>query len=360
MRELQLYPPKRPRLPDIVRRLQFVANGSTLVAWVDHRQSNARARPFHRKLGVYACDLAGGESRRIDSEMLYDIWGEPASDPAVTPDGRYLLTEVAIEGHHSNMLCLTDLQQPDEQGPEIATTPIGFPGMFFTADGKEMIAARNGLEFDDPDRDLVRLGMAPLTGPPERFVMRRNPFTGAGMRVPVRNFRWKPVLVDPPWARANTAALSTDGRLLAVGDVKGGAHVVDLKKKEVLVSFPPEERVKLPAASCVALDPAAKRLVRLVGNRLFAHRLDGGKGWETKSSLGSIYGFAFHPSGHFICATFGDGQARYLDALTGKVQQAFKWFKRLRTLWSVAFAPDGLTCAAGGENGKVVVWDVDV
>lgn len=360
MRELQLYPAKKLRLPDVVRRLQFVAGGGTLVGWVDHRQSNARARPFHQKLGVYACDLASGTTQRIDSEMLRDVWGEPASDPAVTPDGRHLLTELAVEGHHSNLLCFTDLQRPDEEGPEVETTPIGFPGMLFTADGKELIAVRNGLEFNDPDRDLVRLDMTPFTEPPKRFVKRRNPFTGAGMLVPVRNFKWKPVLVDPPWARANTVSLSADGRFLAVGDVTGGAHVVDLKKKTVLVSLPPEERVKLPAASGVALDPAGKWLVRLVGNRLFAHRLDGGKGWETKSSLGAAYGFAFHPAGQFLCAVFGDGQARYLDALTGAVRQSFKWFKRPRTLWSVAFAPDGLTCAAGSENGKVVVWDVDV
>jgi hypothetical protein len=41
------------------------------------------------------------------------------------------------------------------------------------------------------------------------------------------------------------------------------------------------------------------------------------------------------------------------------VRQSFKWAKKPKPLYSVAFAPDGLTCAAGSENGKVILWDVD-
>jgi WD40 repeat protein len=46
------------------------------------------------------------------------------------------------------------------------------------------------------------------------------------------------------------------------------------------------------------------------------------------------------------------------DTTSWKVAQAFNWdIGRLR---SVAFSPDGMLAAAGGEKGKIVVWDVDL
>jgi WD40 repeat protein len=41
------------------------------------------------------------------------------------------------------------------------------------------------------------------------------------------------------------------------------------------------------------------------------------------------------------------------------VRQSFKWAKKPKPLHAVCFAPDGLTCAVGGADGKVIVWDVD-
>jgi WD40 repeat protein len=114
------------------------------------------------------------------------------------------------------------------------------------------------------------------------------------------------------------------------------------------------------AAIRVAIGPNAERVVLLANGRLFARPLGESKPWQTKSTLGYAHDFAFHPCGNIICAVFEDGHARYLDALTGAVKQSFQWSKKSKPLYSVAFAPDGLTCAAGGENGRVVIWDVDL
>ncbi len=35
----------------------------------------------------------------------------------------------------------------------------------------------------------------------------------------------------------------------------------------------------------------------------------------------------------------------------------FDW--KIGKVRSLAFAPDGMTCAAGGSTGRVVLWDVE-
>lgn len=69
-------------------------------------------------------------------------------------------------------------------------------------------------------------------------------------------------------------------------------------------------------------------------------------------------GLAFHPSGRFLAATSNDATVKLYDTSTWKVAQVFDWaIGRLR---SVAFSSDGMLAAAGGDKGKIVVWDVDL
>jgi WD40 repeat protein len=69
-------------------------------------------------------------------------------------------------------------------------------------------------------------------------------------------------------------------------------------------------------------------------------------------------GLAFHPSGRYLAATSNDATVKLYDTATWKVVRSFNWdIGRLR---SVAFSPDGMLAAAGGDRGKVVVWDVDL
>jgi WD40 repeat protein len=68
-------------------------------------------------------------------------------------------------------------------------------------------------------------------------------------------------------------------------------------------------------------------------------------------------GLAFHPSGRFLAATSNDATVKLYDTSTWTVAAAFDWdIGRLR---SIAFSPDGMLAAAGGDRGKIVVWDVD-
>jgi WD40 repeat protein len=69
-------------------------------------------------------------------------------------------------------------------------------------------------------------------------------------------------------------------------------------------------------------------------------------------------GAAFHPSGRFLAATSNDNTVKLYDTQTWQLAHAFDWdVGRLR---SIAFSPDGMLAAAGGDRGKVVVWDFDL
>ena len=66
---------------------------------------------------------------------------------------------------------------------------------------------------------------------------------------------------------------------------------------------------------------------------------------------------ALTPDGRRLLTASHDGSIRAWDANTGEPGPQFDW--GIGPVTALAFAPDGLTCAAGGLNGKVVVWDVD-
>jgi WD40 repeat protein len=155
-------------------------------------------------------------------------------------------------------------------------------------------------------------------------------------------------------------AVSADGRLVATGMVDGTVHVVSLGSDRVR-SFPWEGRpnVRDRAPGRVGFDPAGKWVAAVADGRVFARPLTdkAGSAWRTKSTLGYVRDFAFHPSGHPLAVVDESGHARYLDPATGAVRQSFRWGRT--PLYSVAFSPDGLTCAAGTGAGRVVIWDVD-
>ena len=68
-------------------------------------------------------------------------------------------------------------------------------------------------------------------------------------------------------------------------------------------------------------------------------------------------GLAFHPSGRYLAATSNDATVKLYDTTTWALAQAFNWdIGRLR---SVSFSPNGMLAAAGGDKGKIVIWDVD-
>jgi WD40 repeat protein len=70
-----------------------------------------------------------------------------------------------------------------------------------------------------------------------------------------------------------------------------------------------------------------------------------------------VRAIGFLPGGNAILTAGMDGTARVWDTDTGAELRVFDWgIGKIRV---AAVAPDGLTCAAGGDSGQIVVWDVD-
>jgi WD40 repeat protein len=76
------------------------------------------------------------------------------------------------------------------------------------------------------------------------------------------------------------------------------------------------------------------------------------------SNNGNFVGFAFHPAGRTLAVVHGGPTlVRLYDLDTLALRGKLNW--KVGKLTCVAFSPDGLLGAAGTEDGRVVVWDVD-
>jgi WD40 repeat protein len=112
-------------------------------------------------------------------------------------------------------------------------------------------------------------------------------------------------------------------------------------------------------ASAVAFDTDESRIAVAFGHRGAIWRMD-----QLHIPPVLLCGHAllvraigFLPDGDGVLTAGMDGTARTWDASTGAERRAFDWgIGKIRV---ADISPDGLTCAAGGDGGQIVVWDVD-
>lgn len=69
-------------------------------------------------------------------------------------------------------------------------------------------------------------------------------------------------------------------------------------------------------------------------------------------------GLAVHPAGRHVMTVGHDARVRVWDLAPLTETHSFAW--GVGKLHSLALSPDGLLAAAGGDSGKIVVWDVDL
>ena len=65
----------------------------------------------------------------------------------------------------------------------------------------------------------------------------------------------------------------------------------------------------------------------------------------------------FLPGGGTVLTAAMDGTVRLWDSTTGAETRSFDW--GIGKVQAAAVSPDGTLCAAGGDDGHLVVWDVD-
>ncbi len=99
--------------------------------------------------------------------------------------------------------------------------------------------------------------------------------------------------------------------------------------------------------------------LRAATSLLIFHMKDAGESVKlTSPNRKHLTGIAFHPGGRYLATTSNDAVRLHDRDAEWAVVRTFDW--KIGALKSVAFSPDGSLGAAGGENGQVVVWDVDV
>lgn len=207
----------------------------------------------------------------------------------------------------------------------------------------------------------------PTMGPREAYVDRFE-FAPGGARVAY--------FADEPWfhlgflgwenvplfrMRPTAVAFSPDGELLAYGDEDGSVRCWATATPRQGMTWAPSDQN----------DPgfphrgAVRRLRYSPDGQSLAVGTDEGVAlwrqpdctkvceWSTESAVADL---SWHPAGRLVVGTTA-GRVMSLDAVKGITGATHDW--GIGRIHSVAFSPDGLTCAAGGENGQVVIWDVD-
>lgn len=112
-------------------------------------------------------------------------------------------------------------------------------------------------------------------------------------------------------------------------------------------------------AAQVAFAPDGEALAVVFGLRVHLFALPDGE--ETAVLRGHpnfIHAIGFMPDGRAIVSAGADGIVRTWDPGTGSQTRSFDW--GIGKVQAAAVSPDGTLCAAGGDDGHLVVWDVDV
>jgi WD40 repeat protein len=208
-----------------------------------------------------------------------------------------------------------------------------------TTDGDERLYKANG---------YFPLALAVTPNGHIHAIINITPGGGAGYHV-YRMDAWHKTELEPIRTGADCLSYSRgDAGLLATGDKRNGVAVWQGKR---LAEEWPEPAIALAWSPDGLLTWGHQ-------DRLVVARPGSGEPVRAMAGIGGeLSALEFSPDGKLLLAGTQQGTCSFTETATGRLLATFDW--GIGPIHSVAFSPDGLTCAAGGENGQVVVWDLD-
>ncbi len=289
------------------RKLSALLSGDRLSTdGISHLQPDMRWFGLYRS--AYRVDVSSG--------AVIGEWELDGSEVAVfAPDLRsvYHSVSVAVAGRELDLWRL-DLQSGKQSAFYQARVP--YPRcLSFTPNGH--ILAIGGQHYAGDGRDYVH-------------------------RLDV----WHKTELDPIQVDLSCLAYSPDGRLLATGGQEvqvwyGRKSIAQWAGYAGLVAWSPDGRLAWANEKSVTIAHATV--------------VEPLQTWHTPHVETSV--LAFSACGRFLVTGSTRGICSVHDPDAGIVRGTFDW--GIGCVHSIAFSPDGLTCAAGGENGQIVVWDLD-
>lgn len=120
------------------------------------------------------------------------------------------------------------------------------------------------------------------------------------------------------------------------------------------------DHTKSPQNGPAAFDPDSRVLAVAHGTKvdLWPFEEPGADVIELVGHKMPVWAVGFLRDGQTVQTASSDGTVRLWDRATGTERSCYDF--GIGKVYCAAFAPDGLTCAAGGEKGRVVIWDVEV